>query len=202
MRRFAGSCRFVFHRALAFEQKIFDLCGFRPGYADLSKEMARWKEEPETFLLEDASSQALQQSLKNLEDAWGRHFESLKELKAGKIIASQASRSATVQEEGAARQAFAFRKDSNSISKPAECSYRSLAGFATATARRSSGEVRSVTDRQTAGKWSFISILTRREVAPPVHPVTSAVGIDMGVVRFATLSVRHVVRWSIHRAAQ
>ena len=124
MRRFAGSCRFVFNRALRFEQEIFHLCGFRPGYADLSKEMARWKEEPETFLLEDASSQALQQSLKDLEDAWDRHFE-----------------------------------------------------------------------------W-FISILTRREVAPPVHPSTSAAGIDMGVVRFATLSVRHIVRWSIHRAAQ
>jgi putative transposase len=47
--------------------------------------------------------------------------------------------------------------------------------------------VRSVTVRQTAGKW-FISILTKREVAPPVHPSTSAAGIDMGVVRFATLS--------------
>jgi len=33
-----------------------------------------------------------------------------------------------------------------------------------------------------------ISILTRREVAPPVHPSTSAVGIDMGVVHFAPLS--------------
>jgi putative transposase len=41
MRRFAGSCRFVFNRALAFEQEIFDLCGFRPGYADLSKERTR-----------------------------------------------------------------------------------------------------------------------------------------------------------------
>jgi hypothetical protein len=39
MRRFAGSCRFVFNRALRFEQEIFHLCGFRPGYADLSKEM-------------------------------------------------------------------------------------------------------------------------------------------------------------------
>ena len=42
-----------------------------------------------TSWLEDASSQALQQSLKNLEDAWGRHFKSLKELKARKIKASQ-----------------------------------------------------------------------------------------------------------------
>jgi transposase len=75
MRRFAGSCRFVFNRALALQQELSDLCGFRPGYADLCKEMARWKKEPETLWLEDAPSQALQQSLKNLENAWDRHFE-------------------------------------------------------------------------------------------------------------------------------
>jgi putative transposase len=57
MRGFAGWCRFVFNRALAFEQEIFDLCGFRPGYAELSEEMASWKEERETSWLKAAPSQ-------------------------------------------------------------------------------------------------------------------------------------------------
>jgi putative transposase len=89
MRGFAGSCRFVFNRALAFEQEIFGLCGFRPGYAELSEEMARWKEELETSWLKDAPSQALQQSLKNLQEAWDRHFKSLEKLKSGKIKPNQ-----------------------------------------------------------------------------------------------------------------
>ena len=38
-----------------------------------------------------------------------------------------------------------------------------------------------------ADKW-FVSIQTSREVEPPVPCSTSAVGIDMGVARFATLS--------------
>jgi putative transposase len=38
MLRFAGACRFVFNRALAFEQEIYALCGFRPGYAELSED--------------------------------------------------------------------------------------------------------------------------------------------------------------------
>ena len=59
------------------------------GYGELCEEMARWKKEPETSWLKDAPSQALQQSLKNLEDGWHRHFESLKELKAGKINPNQ-----------------------------------------------------------------------------------------------------------------
>ncbi len=38
-----------------------------------------------------------------------------------------------------------------------------------------------------ADKW-FVSIQTSREVEPPVPCSTSAIGIDVGVVRFATLS--------------
>ena len=96
MLRFAGACRFVLNRALRFEQEIDDLSGFCPGYAELSEQMARWKEEPETSWLKDAPSRALQQSLKYLEDAWDRHSESLEKMKAGKINPNQASRTAAV----------------------------------------------------------------------------------------------------------
>ena len=43
MRGFAGPCRFVFNRALALQQEIYALCGFRPGFSELCEEMARWK---------------------------------------------------------------------------------------------------------------------------------------------------------------
>jgi putative transposase len=89
MLRFAGACRFVFNRALALQQEIYEWCGFRPGYAELCEEMARWNEEPETSWLVDAPSQALQQSLKNLKKARDRHFQSLKKLKADKIKPNQ-----------------------------------------------------------------------------------------------------------------
>jgi putative transposase len=48
------------------------------------------------------------------------------------------------------------------------------------------GEVRSATVSNRAGKW-YVSILTKREVAQPV-PHGQAVGIDVGVARFGTLS--------------
>jgi len=38
-----------------------------------------------------------------------------------------------------------------------------------------------------AGKW-YASIQTEREIAQPVHPSTSIVGLDAGVTLFATLS--------------
>ena len=48
------------------------------------------------------------------------------------------------------------------------------------------GELRNVTVSLSGGKW-FVSIQTEREVEQPV-PNGGAVGIDMGVARFATLS--------------
>jgi putative transposase len=186
MRRFAGSCRFAFNRALALQEELYALCGFRAGYADLCKEMARWKKEPETFWLEDAPSQALRQSLKNLEDAWDRHFESLKDLKAGKIKASQVVGPPQFKKKGQ-HDSFRFPQGFELDQENSRVFLPKLGWVRYRNIQEVLGEVRNVTVRQTAGKW-FISILTKREVAPPVHPSTSAVGIDMGVVRFATLS--------------
>lgn len=45
----------------------------------------------------------------------------------------------------------------------------------------------NATVSQSGGKW-FISIQTEREVDQPVPQATSAIGIDMGIARFATCS--------------
>ena len=186
MRGFAGSCRFVFNRALALQQEIYDLCGFRPGFDELCEEMARWKKEPETSWLKDAPSQALQQSLKNLEDAWKRHFESLKELKAGKIHPNELVGPPRFKKKGQ-HDSFRFPQGFELDQENSRVFLPKLGWIRYRNSQEVLGEVRSVTVRQIAGKW-FISILTKREVKKPVHPSTSAVDIDMGVVRFATLS--------------
>ncbi|MBC3883484.1 transposase, partial [Undibacterium sp. LX40W] len=49
------------------------------------------------------------------------------------------------------------------------------------------GEVRNVTVSYSSGKW-FVSIQTQREVEQPLPAATSAIGIDVGIVRFATMS--------------
>jgi len=54
------------------------------------------------------------------------------------------------------------------------------------------GEVKNITVSESCGKW-FVSIQTEREVEIPQHPSTSAVGVDWGVVNFATLSDGEVV---------
>jgi len=53
--------------------------------------------------------------------------------------------------------------------------------------REALGEVKNATVSLNAGKW-FVSIQTERELDQPVAQATSAIGIDVGVARFATFS--------------
>lgn len=70
MRRFAGSCWFVFNKALALQKERYEQGEKKLGYAGLCKELADWKRQPETAWLADAPSQPLQQRLKDLERAY------------------------------------------------------------------------------------------------------------------------------------
>jgi len=63
----------------------------------------------------------------------------------------------------------------------------SWAGCGTATSRNIQGALGNVTISQQAGKW-FVLIQTEREVNTPLPEATSAIGIDMGIARFATFS--------------
>ena len=49
------------------------------------------------------------------------------------------------------------------------------------------GTVKNVTVSRTLDQW-YVSIQVEMEVPDPFHPTTSAVGIDVGVARFVTMS--------------
>jgi hypothetical protein len=71
--RIAGSCRFVYNKALTLQRaRMFD-GPRRLSYEASCEALARWKAEPECAWLSDCPSQALQQSLKDLDRA-GRAF--------------------------------------------------------------------------------------------------------------------------------
>ena len=89
MRGFAGSCRFVFNRALALQKELFELSGAHASYADLCAVLVDWKQDKATEWLNEAPSQVRLQSLKNLDAAWARRWDSLKKLKQGRINRAQ-----------------------------------------------------------------------------------------------------------------
>lgn len=74
MRRFAGDCRFVFNKALNLQKEWYAADQqTRFGYAKLTAQLPAWKKE--FPWLKESPSQALQQSLKNLERAYISFFE-------------------------------------------------------------------------------------------------------------------------------
>lgn len=174
MRQFAGMARFVFNRGLALQKEGYEAGDKKLSYAALCKQLTGWRNSAETPWLRDGPIHPLQQSLKDLERAYANFFakradfprfkkkgqrDSFRYPDPKQIRLDQGNRRLYLPKLGWLR----FRKSRDVL-----------------------GTVKNVTVSQSAGRW-FVSIQTEREVAVP-SPTGGAVGIDMGVARFATLS--------------
>lgn len=173
LRRFAGSCRFVFNKALALQQARYEYGEKKLGYAGLCTILTQWKGQPETAWLTGMPSQALQQSLKNLERAYTNFFAKRANVPQFKKKGQHDSVRFP--------QGFKLDQGNSRIYLP------KLDWIRYRNSRTVLGTVKHVTVSQSNGTW-FVSIQTEREVELPVHQATSMVGIDMGITRFATLS--------------
>jgi putative transposase len=180
MRRFAGSCRFVYNKGLVLQKELHGRGERKLGYAGLSKALTGWRSSCETSWLADAPVHPLQQALKDLERAYTNFF-------AGRAQFPQ-FRKRGLNDSFRYPDAKQFRLDQSNhrifLPKLGWLRYRA--------SRPVKGTVRNVTVSLSAGRW-FVSIQTEREVERPVHPSTTEVGIDLGVVRFATLSNGEVI---------
>ncbi len=172
MRRFAGSCRFVFNKALALQQARHAQGEKKLSYAGLCKALTEWKAQSETLWLKQTHSQPLQQTLKDLERAYVNFFEQRTDFPR-----------------------FKKKGMSDSFRYPQGCKLDQgngrlflpkLGWLRYRHSRDVLGDICNVTVSQSGGKW-FASIQTRREV-PAEQPTGGIVGLDMGIARFVTLS--------------
>ena len=174
MRRFAGSCRFVFNKALALQKERYEQGEKKLGYAGLCKLLTEWRNGVETAWLADAPVHPLQQTLKDLERAYSNFFAKRaafpKFKKKGQRDSLRYPDSKQIKLDQGNSRVF--------LPKLGWLRYRN--------SRAALGELRNVTVSQSGGKW-FVSIQTRRDVEPEL-PQGGMVGIDMGIARFATLS--------------
>ena len=174
MRRFAGSCRFVYNKALALQKERYEQGEKKLGYAGLCKLLTEWRNGSETSWLAAAPTHPLQQALKDLERAYANFFAKRADFPRFK-------------KKG---QGDRFRYPDAKQIKLDQANSRiflpKLGWLRCRISRDVLGTVKNVTVSLTCGKW-FVSILTEREVEQPI-PNGGAVGIDMGVARLATLS--------------
>lgn len=174
MRRFAGSCRFVFNKALALQKERYERGEKRLGYAGMCKLLTEWRNSHDEAWLADAPVHPLQQALQNLDRAYVNFFAKRAEFPR-------------LKKKG--------RRDSFRYPDPKQIKLDQQGGriflpklgwLRYRNSRDVLGTVKNVTVSQSCDKW-FVSIQTEREIERPT-PTGEAVGIDMGITRFATLS--------------
>ena len=174
MRRFAGSSRFVFNKALALQEERHERGEKKLGYAGLCRELTAWRNGAETPWLADAPIHPLQQTLKDLERAYSNFFAKCADFprfkKKGQHDSFRYPDPKQIKLDQVNRRLF--------LPKLGWLRYR--------RSRDVLGTVKNITVSLSSGKW-FVSIQTEREVEQPI-PDGGAVGIDMGIARFATLS--------------
>ena len=175
MRRFAGSCRFVFNKALAMQKDRYKQGEKKLGYAGLCKLLTEWRNSVDTAWLSEAPVHPLQQTLKDLERAYANFFAKRADFPRFKKKGQHDS----------------FRYPDPKQIKLDQGNSRiflpKLGWLRYRDSRKVLGTVKNATVSQSCGKW-YVSIQTEREIVEPVHPSTSIIGIDVGITRFATMS--------------
>ena len=174
MRRIAGCCRFVFNRALALQNQRRDEGRKLMSSDELALLLVEWRKHPDSQWLADAPFGTQRQALRNLDQAFSRH-------------ASQLAQSPRFKKRGLSDSIrFSNLRDIRLDQVNSRVLLPKLGWVRYRNSRAVLGATRSVTVSASGGDW-FISLLAERNVARPVAR-GPAVGIDMGVVRFATLS--------------
>ena len=178
MRKFSGSCKFVFNKAFTWQIEAYEKDNKTPmSYVNWANLLPTWKQEEDFKWLSQAPSQILQQSLKDLEKAYKNFFKKNADFPKFKNKSSKPS----------FRYPQGFKVD-----EPNARIFMPKIGFVRYIKSRNIGLsekmlAKNITISCKAGKW-FASIQTEEEIKQPIPVATSSIGIDMGCVRFATLS--------------
>ena len=172
MRRYAGSCRFVYNQALAWQTERYAKDKtVQFSYVTLANLLPIWKKEFKW--LSDSPSQVLQQALKDLERSYKNFFAKRAKFPRFKKRGQSTS--------------FRFPQGYELDEANARIRLPKLGWMRYRKSRNVVGKIKNITLSQRGGKW-FMSVQTEREVDAPLPQASTSVGIDMGITRFATLS--------------
>jgi len=183
MAGFAGQRRYVWNRALAMHRERHEDGEAFLGYAAMCRELTAWRSDSKTPWLREGSVSSQQQVIKDLDQAYKRFFKGL----ACRPVFKKRFRS---------NESFRFPRNGESVRlDQRRCRVRlpKLGQVKYVKSRNVEGTLKNVTVSRKAGDW-FVSIQTEREVADPVHPSTSAVGVDVGIASFAALSTGELAK--------
>ena len=170
-KQFCGCSRFVFNRALAHQNEQYQKDNnAKFSYYKLTSLLPEWKKE--LPWLKDCNAQVLQLSLKDLESAFKNFFAKRSDFPKFKHKGEKDSFRFP--------QGCKLEQHNNRIYLP------KIGWVRYRNSRNVVGQIKNVTVSQKCGKW-YVSIQTEFEMETP-NPKGGEIGIDMGIIRFATLS--------------
>lgn len=175
LNQYFGSSRFVYNLALETKISVYTHSKVNLSCFDLMNQMKELKDNEATWL-SDTPSQVLQMSLRNLDNAYTNFFRG----KGFPKFKNKHSKQ-SIQFPQGVRVNF----DSGTIFFP------KLKNVNVVLHRKFEGEIKTVTLSKTVTGKYFVSILVdNQDLIPSKKPISSetAVGIDMGIKTFATLS--------------
>ncbi|MGY0400317.1 MAG: RNA-guided endonuclease InsQ/TnpB family protein [Ostreibacterium sp.] len=171
IRQFCGCSRFVFNRALAWQNEQYQADNnFKFSYSKIANNLPQWKKE--LLWLKNCHSQILQQSLKDLEKGFRNFFAKRADFPKFKKKG--------LKDSVRFPQGFKLEQDNNRIYLP------KIGWVKYRNSREIIGTVKNMTVSIKCGKY-YASIQTEYEQTQ-TYPKGGEIGIDMGIVRFATLS--------------
>lgn len=175
MRKISGACRFVFNKALSLQKENHETGSPFISYVTMAKRLTEWRNSTETPWLKEAPCHPLQHALKDLDRAYKNFFAKRADFPRFKRKGNGSS----------------FRYPDPTQIKLDQANSRiflpKLGWIRYRKSRETVGELRNVTLSSIGEKW-FVSIQTQREVIPPEITAATAIGIDVGITRFATMN--------------
>lgn len=173
-----GCARYLYNWGLAKKTEAYQSTGKTLSRFELDKQLTVLKQQPETAWLKEVNSQSLQAALRHLESAYTRFFRE--------------------------KKGFPTFKSKHRSRASFECPANVKVDFVTGTlqlpkfapiravySRRFEGAIKTVTvNRTPTGKYYAAVLVDTDLVAPTCSPIVAetAVGIDVGLKNFATLS--------------
>jgi len=181
--QFAGSARYIYNFGLALIKEALDNEQKVPQYVDIANMLPKLKEDPETEWLKKVHSQVLQQSLKNLENAFKHFFRRLR------------------NKERPGFPRFKKKGDNDSFRYPQGTKCENSKVFLPKigwvkynNSRPIEGLIKQATIKREGQHWN-IHIVCEVEIKVNKVPLIAdtAVGIDLGLKSFAYLSDGQVI---------
>lgn len=171
----AGCCRLVWNKALAMNLHRLEHKQWMLGYQETAFWLTLWKKTEELGFLREAPSQPLQQTLKNLERAFKDGFDKTQSLKRLPRFKRKGQHDSFRYPQG-----FKFEGRRVYLPKIGWVSYFNAR-------RKIQGTPKNVTVTREADGW-YMAVQVEMDVADPVHPSASMVGVDRGIAQLAVLS--------------